>query len=124
MSSTGDAGPSFNRHWIGVSFYSVDTPPQQKALSSVERLIARVGDGGPALDQQWVKCSVCWALPTISDAGPTLKQHCVNDSCINLLAAGCETYIQFLFTETVNLLVFTPTRTVTFFVVLVCTQMA
>ena len=27
MSSTGDAGPTFNRQWIGVSLYSVDTPP-------------------------------------------------------------------------------------------------
>ena len=27
MSSTGDTGPAFNRHWIGVSLYSVDTPP-------------------------------------------------------------------------------------------------
>ena len=34
---------------------------QQKALSSVEWLMAKVGDGGPALNRHW-ECSVCWSL--------------------------------------------------------------
>ena len=27
LPNTDDAGPTFNRHWIGVNLYSVDTPP-------------------------------------------------------------------------------------------------
>ena len=34
---------------------------QQKALSSVEWLMARAGDGGPALNRHWVDVSCCWA---------------------------------------------------------------
>ena len=35
---------------------------QQKALSSVEWLMARFGGGGPALHKHWGEFSVCWAL--------------------------------------------------------------
>ena len=55
MTSTGDAGPTFNRHWIGLILYSVDTP--QKALSSIEWLMARDGDSGPVLKWHWVDVS-------------------------------------------------------------------
>ena len=34
---------------------------QQKALSSVEWLMANAGDGGPVLNQHWVEVLVCWA---------------------------------------------------------------
>ena len=53
---------TFNRHWIVVSLYSVANHCQQKALSSVEWLMAKVGDVGPALNRHWVECSVYWAL--------------------------------------------------------------
>ena len=84
---------------------------QQKALSSVEWLMARVCDGKPVLKRHWVDVSCllgivlytswplipdhlaiqqtpgihtmlfdCW--PTVFDAGPTLKQHWVNDLCL------------------------------------------
>ena len=41
----------------------MDTPPkkEQKALSRVEWLMARVGDGGPAVNRHWVERIVCWA---------------------------------------------------------------
>ena len=35
---------------------------QQKALSSIEWLMARIGHGGPALNRHWAECSVCWAV--------------------------------------------------------------
>ena len=84
---------------------------QQKALSRVEWLMARVSDGGPALNRHWVDLScllgivlwTSWPLirvhlaiqqtrgihtmlfqcwPTVFDAGPTLKQQWVNDQCL------------------------------------------
>ena len=57
LPSTGDADLTFNRHWIGVSLYSVDTPRQHKALFSVEWLLARAGDGGPVLNRLWADVS-------------------------------------------------------------------
>ena len=31
-------------------------------IPNLEWLMARVGDGKPALNRHWVECSVCWAL--------------------------------------------------------------
>ena len=52
LPSSGEAGPTFNRRWIGVSLDSVALP--KKALSSVEWFMARVGEGGPALNRHCV----------------------------------------------------------------------
>ena len=59
MPSTGDAGSTFNRVDIGaVAACTLLTHHrQQKALSSVEWLMARAGDGGPALRRYWVDVS-------------------------------------------------------------------
>ena len=84
---------------------------QQKALSSVECLMARVGDGGPALNWNLVDLSCLLGIvlqtsrslirvhlaiqqtrgihtmlfqcwPTVFDAGPTVRRHWVNDPCL------------------------------------------
>ena len=55
---------------------------QQKAPSSVEWLMARAGDSGPALNHHVVMCRVCWTYSVVgdlaADKGPTsstLAQH-------------------------------------------------
>ena len=66
LASTGDAGPTFNRHWVGVGLYSPPavsrpasywTQPQQTRGIEQEVLVwcwASVADGVPALDHNWV----------------------------------------------------------------------
>ena len=47
--------------WVlGCTLWTHHRP--QNALSSVEWLMARVGDVGPAINRHWVECSLCWAL--------------------------------------------------------------
>ena len=53
IASTGDAGPTFTRHWVGVGLYCL--------TRGVEPVLvlgwASVADGGPVLDQHWVNVS-------------------------------------------------------------------
>ena len=57
MASTGEAGSTFNRHWLVSACTLWTHHRQQKALSSVEWLMARIGDGGPALNRHLVDVS-------------------------------------------------------------------
>ena len=65
--STGDAGLTFNRHWIGAGLYS---PP---AVCSARPAAQQTRGVEPV--QVW-----CWA--SVADGGPELEQHWVNVSCL------------------------------------------
>ena len=70
------AGTASMKYWLGLNGYcpapatlaqhltdigSVSAcTGQQKAMSIVQWLMARAGDGGPALNQHWVDVCVCW----------------------------------------------------------------
>ena len=104
----GDAGPTFNRYWISVSLYYVNTsqptesPVQcwmvdgqsRRRWTSVKPALGwRVVFAGHCVVDQLAADTdhlaiqqtrgihtmlfQCW--PTVFDAGPTLKQHWVND---------------------------------------------
>ena len=52
LASTGDAGPTFNRHWVGVSLHCQTHSPANRGVEPVLVLCwAGVADGGPELDQ-------------------------------------------------------------------------
>ena len=128
------------QHWIGVSLYSVDTPPptestvqccmidgqSRRRWTSIKPASGwRVVFAGHCVVDQLALIRYhlaiqqtrgiqtmlfrCW--PTVFDAGPTLKQHWVNDLCLlgyYLLTFQLQKgrHLQFLFTKTVNLLVY------------------
>ena len=77
LTSTGDAGPTFNRHWVGVGLYS---PPA-------------VCTARPAAQQTWdVEPVLVWCWASIADGGPELEQHWVNVTCLLGVLTG---YIMF-----------------------------
>ena len=62
LASTGDVGPTFNRHWVGVS---LNSPPAVSTTRPIAMLLNAAQqtrgvetvlscDAGPALDQLWV----------------------------------------------------------------------
>ena len=63
LASTGDAGPTFNRHWVSVGLYSPQAVSTTRSAQTrgVEPVLvwcwASVADGGPALGQHWVNVS-------------------------------------------------------------------
>ena len=57
LPSTGDAGPTFNRHCIGVSLYSVDTPPPTEITVQCWMVDGQSQQGGPGLSRHWVDVS-------------------------------------------------------------------
>ena len=55
LASTGDAGPAFTRHWVGVGLHCLTSSPANTRLEPVLVLCwASVADSGPELDQHWV----------------------------------------------------------------------
>ena len=52
LPSTGDAGPTFTRHWVSVTLHCLTRSPAVLVLCW-----ASVADGGPELDQHWINVS-------------------------------------------------------------------
>ena len=56
--STGDAGPTFTRHWVGVGLHYLTCTQQTRGVEPVLVLWwASVADGVSELDQHWVNVS-------------------------------------------------------------------
>ena len=54
LTSTGDAGPRFTRHLVGVGLHCLTAAQQTGGVEPVLVLCwASVADGGPELDQHW-----------------------------------------------------------------------
>ena len=88
LASTGDAGPTFNRHWVSVGLHCHTRSPANTRIEPVLVLCrASVADGGPELEQHWVKVSkhragitasmttVEWISASTGDADPTFNRH-------------------------------------------------
>ena len=64
IASTGDAGPTFTRHWVGVGLHCLIRAAQQ--TRGVEPVLvlccASVAGGGPELGQHWVNVSCLLVL--------------------------------------------------------------
>ena len=54
LTSSGDAGPRFTRHLVGVGLHCLTAAQQTRGVEPVLVLCwASVADGGPELDQHW-----------------------------------------------------------------------
>ena len=67
LASTGDAGPTLTRHWIGVGLHCLTrSPANTRRLTSAGFMLGSVADGGPDLDQPWVNISCLTVLTVLT----------------------------------------------------------
>ena len=57
LASTGDAGPTFTRHGVGVGLHCLTAQQTRGVEPELILCWASIADGGPELDQHWVNVS-------------------------------------------------------------------